>query len=274
MVSQHHFPLTGAATLRRVTTLPPPGWYRDPYAPALLRWWDGLRWAHDTRPMPGQVARPLSAPPTPAYLASTERAGRWAMLTWAPILVLYSALAGWALSSFLRVVVAYTGELSRAIEENRPEPPPPPPMGGATTAGVLLSAVGGLLLWIPLVLLVLWTYRSAVAAAGLGLPAEHEPAWAIAGWIVPVISFWFPYQSIRDCLPPGHQARRDVLRWWLGHLASGLVGPGLILLALAGAAAYVAGLVVLVALVAATTVFGLRVVRAIDEEHRKLLPQD
>lgn len=32
---------------------PRPGWYEDPEAPDLLRWWDGVQWSdHDFRPKP------------------------------------------------------------------------------------------------------------------------------------------------------------------------------------------------------------------------------
>jgi len=30
--------------------LPPPGWYRDPEAPELQRWWDGSQWSEHRRP--------------------------------------------------------------------------------------------------------------------------------------------------------------------------------------------------------------------------------
>ncbi|MCQ4203786.1 DUF2510 domain-containing protein, partial [Streptomyces coelicoflavus] len=29
---------------------PPPGWYRDPSAPHLERWWDGTAWTEHRRP--------------------------------------------------------------------------------------------------------------------------------------------------------------------------------------------------------------------------------
>jgi len=39
---------------------PPPGWYPDPYGPPALRWWDGIQWCSQTRPLPQpeQALRP------------------------------------------------------------------------------------------------------------------------------------------------------------------------------------------------------------------------
>ena len=37
----------------RLSHAAPPGWYEDPEAPDLLRWWDGTRWSDDAfRPKP------------------------------------------------------------------------------------------------------------------------------------------------------------------------------------------------------------------------------
>ncbi|WP_371103168.1 DUF2510 domain-containing protein, partial [Streptomyces sp. PU_AKi4] len=40
---------------------PPPGWYRDPHAPHLERWWDGAAWTGHRR-TPGAPA----VPPAPS----------------------------------------------------------------------------------------------------------------------------------------------------------------------------------------------------------------
>ena len=31
---------------------------------------------------------------------------------------------------------------------------------------------------------------------------------------MPIINLWFPYQVVRDALPPGHPARGRVAWWW------------------------------------------------------------
>ncbi|MFJ8635443.1 DUF2510 domain-containing protein [Streptomyces sp. NPDC093568] len=43
---------------------PPPGWYRDPSAPHVERWWDGTAWTEHRR-APEATAPPSPAPPVP-----------------------------------------------------------------------------------------------------------------------------------------------------------------------------------------------------------------
>ena len=56
---------------------------------------------------------------------------------------------------------------------------------------------------------IIWAYKAATVASKLNYPARHSTTWAILGWIVPVINFWFPYQSVRDCLAPGQPRAPD-----------------------------------------------------------------
>ncbi|QOV41133.1 DUF2510 domain-containing protein [Streptomyces ferrugineus] len=66
---------------------PPPGWYRDPSAPHLERWWDGTAWTEHRRapedaaqpaPTPGPQAYgpPATAPTTPGPPAAGPASGR------------------------------------------------------------------------------------------------------------------------------------------------------------------------------------------------------
>jgi hypothetical protein len=41
----------------------PPGWYADPYGEDALRWWDGGRWAEETRRPPREAPRPARGGP-------------------------------------------------------------------------------------------------------------------------------------------------------------------------------------------------------------------
>lgn len=91
--------------------------------------------------------------------------------------------------------------------------------------------VAQLLSWVALValgVLAVWTYRAAANAASLGLPARRSPGLATAAWVIPVVSLWWPYQTVCDVLPPGHPTRRLVLRWWVLYL---LMSVGLLLVA-------------------------------------------
>ncbi|CAL9614600.1 DUF2510 domain-containing protein [Streptomyces sp. Tu 3180] len=61
---------------------PPPGWYRDPHAPHLERWWDGTAWTEHRR-APGPAAGPV--PPSPG--GAGGRAGAVALTTAGAVLV-------------------------------------------------------------------------------------------------------------------------------------------------------------------------------------------
>jgi len=73
-------------------------------------------------------------------------------------------------------------------------------------AGIAVLVVG--------ILVVIWAYKAAENAVRLGYPAALSTGWAIGGWICPIVNWWFPYQSVRDLLPPGHPTRSLVGRWW------------------------------------------------------------
>jgi hypothetical protein len=68
------------------------------------------------------------------------------------------------------------------------------------------------------IVFLLWQYRAAKAARALGYPGRRSPALGAWSWVIPVVNFWFPYQAIRDLLPPGHEVRTLVLRTWLCYV--------------------------------------------------------
>jgi Domain of unknown function (DUF4328)/Protein of unknown function (DUF2510) len=242
---------------------PPPGWYRDPYQPAYLRWWDGERWTPHAL-LPDRP--PLSqAPRVPAYAGRNERIGRLAMLVWAPVYLLYLASCGLTFGPLIRDAISLAEEASRSPSDATT------PFPADSFALSTVSSLTGLLVWIPLVLLIIWTHRCVTTATALHLPTTREPLWAILGWILPVINLWFPYQSVRDCLPPDHPARREVLWWWLGYLAVTVGGVLLLVPAsVIGTTPFVVVLAALAVVAAVTVRFGLSIARAIDKAHRDL----
>ena len=87
-----------------------------------------------------------------------------------------------------------------------------------------VTGVGELLTVAGFVLFLVWQHWAASTAGSLGYPAKRSPALGVGGWFIPVCNLWFPYQAIRDCLPPGHPERRLVLHMWLWLIASLVVG--------------------------------------------------
>ncbi|HEY0636530.1 MAG TPA: DUF4328 domain-containing protein [Pseudonocardiaceae bacterium] len=240
---------------------PQPGWYPDPYRQG-LRWWDGATWSPHARPLP--AAAP-DRPAPPAHAGHNEGIGRLMMIAQAAGTVLLAAGYGWAGAAVLRDL----GPLFDALTAPAGSPPPEVP---ASLLWLGLVSVLGLVAWVPRVLEMMWAYRAASAAAALGIPARREPIWAVVAWFLPVVSLWFPYQSVRDCLPPEHPRRRTVALWWAGSLVS----DAAVVLALGGAllggAMFAVVMILVTAVAVATAVLGLRVTRAVDEAHRELLP--
>jgi uncharacterized protein DUF4328 len=84
----------------------------------------------------------------------------------------------------------------------------------------------------------LWRARSEAEALTPWFPHRRERGWVIAGWIVPIISFWFPLQVVEDVIaastpqlpPPGVSEQqpiptRVVHIWWGTWVATNLINP-------------------------------------------------
>lgn len=195
---------------------PPPGWYADPAGPGSLRWWDGWSWTAYTAPLSPPLASPLVPAPArdlphpAASLAGERRAAGWARRAVVVIAGVQAIATPWTVylgafedRNFLRLSDGATS---------------PPMLPADFYWGYLPVAVGT----VAIVLLAVWMYRAAVHARRLGLPARRSAVWAWLAWMIPVVNFWFPYQVIRDCLPPSDgDGRRRVLRWWLLYQLGG-----------------------------------------------------
>src|SRR5690606_5497620 len=64
----------------RMSMTPPPGWYRDPHAPHLERWWDGTAWTEHRRPPEAPAAPP--APSTGGTGGPAAGGGRRKAVAW------------------------------------------------------------------------------------------------------------------------------------------------------------------------------------------------
>jgi hypothetical protein len=194
--------------------LPPPGWHPDPWAHGGFRWWDGTAWTAHVAPAPWAVT---AGGPT----SDVANAQRWsgyaekAMVAWAAV-VITQALA-------LPFVLAPLFEEIRSIDLNESDPD----LGtGPTLASIPLNLVS-LVSMVALIVLAIWTYNGTQAMVATGHRTTHSTGWAAAGWFVPIISLWYPYQAVRDLVPVDHPARRRVGWWWTCWLLTGFatIGP-------------------------------------------------
>lgn len=199
-----------------------PGWYPDPGGSRAVRWWDGARWTDQLGPPPppgpGGPGGPVGFL-DPRRLVDDEHTSghraRAALVAGAAIEIVLAATMAVVYSSFF-------GDLFREIERSsRSRSSAPPTFPSGFFAGIIVLNVVQIALYVVGILFIVWSYQSARAARTLGIPARLESYWSVLGWIVPVVNFWFPYQVVVDCLPPGHPARRTVGWWWGLYLGMG-----------------------------------------------------
>jgi hypothetical protein len=128
-------------------------------------------------------------------------------------------------------------------------------------------------LWVLDLPFLIWLRFAALTARHAGYPARRSPNWAVWGYIVPVVSLWFPYLSAVDCFAPGDPRRKIAGHWWGWALAQEFVGGVVLLVALAGRGpALVIATIGLICPVLATW-YGLELVRAVSAAHEELARQ-
>jgi len=188
----------------------PPGWYRDPGGSTSWRWWDGSRWT-------GHLLPAAVAGPTGEWAWSVRNAGQaearlsaWAAgAVW--LYVAAQTASTVATVATLPAVVQYV----RQVLNHFGATPPQQPAAFHLTSTLELPCV-----IVAGVVFLIWQCRAAKTATALGYPARRSPALGAWSWVIPVVNFWFPYQAIRDLLPPGHPLRALVLRTWLCYVCT------------------------------------------------------
>lgn len=103
--------------------------------------------------------------------------------------------------------------------------------GGNPTVSLISNAASMLLLAVGIIFLI-WFYRALTVAAESGLPAKRGPGLGVAGFLIPIVNFWWPYRSMVDAMPAGHPAQPLILRWWLLYVAMSLLTIGVVVAAL------------------------------------------
>ena len=188
-----------------------PGWYPDPWRPGQRRWWDGKGWTdHTWDPSAPQAATPASfvVHPDPRRDLNDERnAGQWAKRGFVAYFV------GRTVGGLISIAVFndFIDDVQRSIDTNGRSQP-------ANSGVSVLNLPFSVLSILGLVAILLWAYKAATVAQNLHYPARRGTVWAVIGWFVPIVNFWFPYQCVRDCLAPGNPERRTVRLWWTMYL--------------------------------------------------------
>lgn len=116
--------------------------------------------------------------------------------------------------------------------------------------------------------LMIWLYRAATLARRLGWPARRSPFWGTAGFFVPVVSFWFPYQVAAYSMEWTDPNRRLAGRWWgwtLGQQAPPIV---LIIVGVHSTGAALISAVLCLILPALAARSARQLVAAVGESHR------
>jgi hypothetical protein len=259
---------------------PPPGWYPDPWGAKAWRWWDGYLWTgyasdpqvpgqpadqtHQTAPVhPGHQTGFQAVPSVYDRFAAEQSAVRWGKRAFFGFLLVYlvGELNSWRTGPSARDAI-------RSLWAHQ-QVGVFPHHGSAALASVsylLLLVDAGVY-----VALLIWQFRAAKTAQLLYLPAQHSPGLGVGSWFIPVVNLWFPYQAIRDSLPPEDSGRSAVSRMWSYFILGRVTNLVTTVLAFTGSPIGFVFAAVTLGLTTGFAVYGARSVQLIAGAHQRLL---
>jgi hypothetical protein len=173
----------------------PGGWYDDPWGQARLRWWDGSQWTH-------HVSTAFDAWHAGSGEARDLRDAEHGPGRWLRLVVLLQPVA-------VGIVAAVYGAAFHFVLDHIDESTTPPLPGWVQWVNVATPITIAIL-----VMRIIWLLRAARTAEALRLPAKRSPGWAAAGWVIPVLNLWWPYQGVRDLFPEAERPRARLGWWW------------------------------------------------------------
>lgn len=176
---------------------PPAGWYGDPNDPTAWRYWDGRSWT--------EHVAPRIVEPSPHDRLIEER--RWARYAKWAFVGLVPAQIGAQVFGALQTEDRYHGTLftDDAPSQVSMFEPAEYALPQLACAALVLAAT---------FVLAYWCMQAARAAQAQGIPIVRSPGWALAGWFIPIVNFWFPPQTIRSFAHDRTQLRH-VVGWWV-----------------------------------------------------------
>jgi hypothetical protein len=245
----------------------PPGWYPDPWRLAPQRWWDGIGWWATPADAAYGTFGPGSAAAVGASFEVEEkwwRRARVAVCLWAIGLTAEEIAEAFLFRGFLRNFRNFAQQAQNAGNSSTPPKIVLPDVTGFAAVDLL-----GLLALAPAIVFFIWQHDTAKVARGLGYPARISPTWGVVGWFVPIVSFWFPYQALVDCLPPHHRSRRLGLIAWLAYLGTSLFFAIAILCSIFSAFVAIPFGVVAIGCATTAVLLGQRLITDIHDAHAK-----
>ena len=251
----------------------PPGWYDDPWSPAAYRWWDGAQWTpHVAARMP--VGYGFLPPPSVDDVAQVARSGQRASIAaalYAASLCVQTLLLATLVHGFFH---RFLDQIRQFDNELDVDPNAQPHLHLDLPVGhIVVLLVADVVTLAAQIIMVIWLFKAARTAERLRLPKRLDPIWAILGFILPVINFWFPYWIAADLLPPGDPRRPVAGWWWAFWLAQGVTGLVVFVVSFTSSTAAVVLAVLSFALPIGAAIKFRELVAAVSERHAALVPR-